>query len=240
MKSTLPILVPDNNPADTSTINVPCTLPDSFDFRVFLPSRGVRTFTCWLTSTDPLKAEVKDVQLANREGDPRAGLTYEVDSDEQQRADDDASSVLDGILGMLGVCFNTRKPLPLDPRPGSRAAVLQAIAKALSAEEDAVSVQNSLWLRLREAGMNDAAREVGDRTHDLTRRKGQEQSPACEAMRCYVSHVVDAAVLAQSDKADRQLAEHPSQDDENEPGSERIRAARSLDVATLKCLDVEF
>lgn len=235
MKSILPIVVPGTGPISTRTVEVPCRLPESFDFRVFLPSRGVRTFTCWLTSVDPLKAEVKDVQLSNREGDPRAGLAYEVDADEQQRADEAGGDVLDAVLGMLGLIPATRRPLPLVARPGSRASALHAIALALSAQEDFESRCASMGIALRKAGLADADRDAWELVHE----GDEDESPACVAMRGYVEHVLDAACCAQADKADRQLAEHPASD-EDDPGSERIRAPRSLDVATLKCLDVEY
>jgi hypothetical protein len=229
---TLPILLPGNLGQDR-TVDVPCKLPESFDFRVFLPSRGVRTFTAWLTSTNPLKAEVKDVQLANREGDPRSSLSYEVDDDEQKRADEAAGDVLEGLCKRLGA----------DARgefPGVHVPILGAIANTWEAEELAVSRATAVYALFLADKATSAAEDINKRIPDLTAPSGQERSPACEAMRCYVDRALEQAMLAQSEKADRQQAEHSQPDDTEPSGSERARGERSLDKATLLCLDVSY
>lgn len=222
----MPVL-PIRVPGRTDPIEVPCRLPDCFDFRAFLPSRGVRIFTCWLTTADPRTAEVKDVQLAHRETDPRLKNGFELDHDEQRRADEAAGDVLDGLLTALG----SRAPT---------FHVLQAIALAWSTEGDAVTLQTFMCLALRKADMSDADRDAYGMVPNLDSTAGQARSPACEGMRGYVQHALEQAALAQADKAERQQAEHSHARSDDEDGSERIRAPRSLDVPTLKCLDVEY
>lgn len=233
-KHTLPIPI-----SNARTVDVPCDLPESFDFQVFLPSRGIRTFTAWLTSKGPKEAEVKDVQLSNREGDPRAGLSYEVDEDEQRRADEAAGDVLVSTLTLLGLAASCeRVPLPIS----SGSDVRRAIGLAWDAEELAVERQTQLCAALDRAKLSDASRDAYKLVPDLTSERGKHHSAACEAMRGYVEHVVEQAVLAQSANAERQLADYPRarSGDEDAPGSERIHAPRSLDTATLKCLDLDY
>lgn len=231
-RHTLPILVPGRS----TPIHVPCALPESFSVSAFLPSRGLREFTCWLTSRDPLTAEVKDVVLNNREGDPRGPNGYELDEDEQTRADEAADYVLAGLLNALSLYLPTRSPL-IAPTP----PVLAAIALAFHAEAHAVEMGSrlhALYLK-REVSHSE---DINKRIPDLTSERGQDASAACEAMRCYVAEALDAACSAQSDKAEAQRDAHAPSDDDAPSGSERIRAPRSLDVPTLKCLslDVEF
>jgi hypothetical protein len=236
-RHTLPILVPGRS----SPIDVPCALPESFDLAVFLPIRGIRTFTCWLTSTDPLTAEVKDVQLNNREGDPRAGLNYDVDDDEQRRADEAAGDVLGQVLASLGLMPGSRAPVPVPVEVAPVAGPLHAIALAWHAEQHAVEMGSRLAnLFSKRNNGTTAAEDIYKRVPDLTSSRGQDASVACEGLRCYVQEALDAAVIAQGEKAERQLAEHPPARSDEEDGSERIRAPRSLDAATLKCLDVEY
>lgn len=227
--SVLPIRVPGR----AEPIEVPCLLPDCFDFRVFLPSRGVRIFTCWLTSTDPRSAEAKDVQLAHRETDPRLRDGFELDADEQRRADEDAGDVLQLLLNHLGMSMVGRSAY------GTSNHALHGIAQAWSAEEDAVSRQAAMAMALEGAGMKGVGVDAYALVPDLDTYGGRSRSPAFVALAGYVAHALEQAILAQADKADRQQAEHSHARSDDEDGSERIRAPRSMDAATLKCLDVE-
>lgn len=198
-RHTLPILVPGRS----TPIHVPCTLPESFSVSAFLPSRGLREFTCWLTTRDPLTAEVKDVVLNNREGDPRGPNGYELDEDEQRRADEAASDVLGEVLNLLGLHGAARTPGAWAGPQGSDAAPLHAIAFAFHAEQYAVEMGSrlhALYLK-REVAYSE---DINKRIPDLTSERGQDDSAACEAMRCYVSEAQDAACAAQSDKAEAQ------------------------------------
>lgn len=192
--SHLPIIVPGT---PTRTVNVPCALPPSFCFDVFLPARGIRPFCAWLSSTDPLKAEVQDVTLAKPEKDARfhgvgSGGAYSLDEDEEQRADEAAGDVLDGIL--LGIGVNRRGPNPVGP-------VLGAIANAWDAECKAVEAGTALY-RLFLSDKSSAASDINALIPDLTSPTGQQSSAACEAMRCYVAKVVEEARKAQAEKAE--------------------------------------
>lgn len=193
-RHTLPILVPGRS----TPIHVPCALPESFGFDAFLPSRGVRSFTCWLTSRDPLTAEVKDVLLNEREGDPRLPNDHTLDEDEQKRADEAADYVLASMLAALSLYPPTRSPL-IAPTP----PVLAAIAITFHAEQHAVEMAQRLHgvYLPRDA---DYAHDIAKRIPDLLSERGQDASAACEAMRCYVSEALDAACSAQSDKAEAQ------------------------------------
>lgn len=195
-RHTLPILVPGRS----TPVHVPCALPESFGFDAFLPSRGVRSFTCWLTTRDPLTAEVKDVVLNGAEGDPRLPNGYELDEDEQKRADEAAGDVLTHLLAthlnILPTHRTPRKPEPMHE-------VLCAIALAFHAEQHAVEMAQRLHgvYLPRDA---DHAHDIAKRIPDLLSERGQDRSPACEAMRCYVSEALDAACTAQADKAEAQ------------------------------------
>lgn len=225
----LPILVPGR----TTPVHVPCALPESFSVSAFLPSRGLREFTCWLTTRDPLTAEIKDVVLNNHEGDPRGPNGYELDEDEQKRADEAAVDVLEAMLAGLGIHASLRGPVKEEP-------LRSAIALAFHAERHAVDMGIALHTAYV-ARDRDHAGDILKRVPDLGTERGQDASAACEAMRCFVSDALDAACAAQSEKAEAQRDAHAS-GDEDDAGSERIRAPRSLDVPTLKCLslDVEF
>lgn len=232
---TLPILVPGR----TEPVTVPCELLTDFSIDVFLPSRGgLRRFDVVLTTSNPLEAEVGSVTLSNPEADPRLSMGdgYEVDSDEQQRADEAAADVLVDVLCQLGM--NPRDRIP--EAYVQTDSILYAIARAWVAEEDAVSLQSAMCSVLRAAGLHNADRDAYALVPDLASAKGRAASPACEAMRGYVAHALDAAVEAQRVKAEAQQANHPSPDDEDEAGSERVRNPRHLDSSTLRCLDVEY
>lgn len=202
--STLPILVPGR----TEPVHVPCRLPECFTFTVFLPSRGLRTFTAWLSSTDPLKAEVKDVVLDMPETDPRhVGGPYELDDDEQRRADEAAGDVIDTLLGFLALNTKTRAPFQPNDSEAVRRRILHAIALSWHAEEIAVERQTMLCHALDVAGLRDASRDAYAKVPDLTARRGQDASPSVEALGGYVEHVVDVATSAQKAKAEKQKAE---------------------------------
>lgn len=191
--SHLPILVPGRS----TPVLVPCRLPESVTFLAFLPSRGVREFTLWLTSTNPLKAEIADVQPTNKEGDPRGPDGWTLDEDESRHADDAAADVLDGILVRLGI--NRRGPNYVVP-------VLTAIAKALETEEAAVAAGSAL-VNLFRKEQRSGTEDIDKRIPNLATERGQHHSAACEALRCYVDAVVDEACVAQAGKAEKQAAE---------------------------------
>lgn len=224
-RHTLPILVPGRS----TPINVPCRLPDAFTFDVFLPSRGIRPFCAWPTSTDPLTAEIHEVTLAKPETDPRhVGGAYDLDEDEQRRADEAAADVLDSLLGRL-LLEGTRTPRPSNEVNGRE---LHAIALAHEAERAA-------WEALRAAHValhgrapfyepNPASDEVAG---------PQWASKAARLLEAYVERCVDEAREVQRLKAEKQQAEHVG--DEDEAGSEHITAPRALDAPTLLSLGRE-
>lgn len=190
--SHLPILVPGR----TEPISVPCRLEDSFLFDAFLPSRGVRPFCAWLSSTDPLTAEVKDVTLAKPETDPRhVGGAYDLDEDEQRRADEAAAGVLVEILHNLNV--SPRDRLALANAPIS----LHTIALAHEAECKA-------WEALRSAHMALHGRtpfyEANPASDELA--GPQWASKAARLLETYVERCVDEACAAQTAKAEKQAA----------------------------------
>lgn len=190
--SHLPILVPGHNPADTRTVLVPCRLPESVTFLAFLPSRGVREFTLWLTSTDPLKAEIADVQPTNKEGDPRGPDGWTLDEDESRHADDAAADVLGSIFAGLHLNQATRTPY----NRGS--AILHTVATAYDAEVKAFTALMDAWRPL-------PARIAG---HDLCPAHPSEGgSLAARMLEAYVSCVAEEAAKAQADKAEKQAAE---------------------------------
>lgn len=201
--SHLPILVPGR----TAPVLVPCRLPESVTFLAFLPSRGVREFTLWLTSTDPLKAEVADVQPTNKEGDPRGPDGWTLDEDEARRADDAAADVLGAVIAGLGLRVHLRGPIAVTGLYPRGQDVLASIGKAWDAECTAVQAGTALYHLFLEAKKNTAAEDVYKRVSDLTTPRGQDESAACEALRCYVDAVVDEACVAQADKAEKQAAE---------------------------------
>lgn len=228
--STLPILVPGRS----TPINVPCRLPDSFTFSAFLPSRGVREFTAWLTSTDPLKAEVGEVTLNGREGDPRIPHAYELDEDEQRRADEAAADVLTNLYGWLRLDPVGREPFPTSPTSNAAESTLQPLALAHEAECKA-------WEALRAAHVALHGRAP---FYDADPSKDELAGPqwaskSARLLETYVERTLDFACLAQQDKAEAQRDAHAA-GDEDEAGAERIRAPRHLDTPTMKCLDVEF
>jgi hypothetical protein len=208
--SHLPILIPGR----TEPVKVPCRLPESITFRAFLPSRGVREFTLWLSSTDPLKAEVVDVQPTNREGDPRGPDGWALDSDEQRHADDAAADVLSGILANLGLLPSTRLSMAIPPSIKALAhisAPLHSIAKAYAAEVAAYEALLAAWEPL-------PARIAGDDL--LPTNPAENGSLAARLLASYVDAVTDESCIAQADKAEKQAAEwqpasHP--EDANPP-----------------------
>lgn len=188
MKSFLPILIP----GQSEPVRVPCSLPDSFTFAAFLPSRGVRYFTAWLTTTDPLTAEVGDVLLVAGDGDPRGPSGFELDDDEQRRADEAAVDVLTNILKWCGLGPATRAPLHTVKGEDVRAA----IARAFSAEELAFVALTKAWQAL----------PVRLQQHDISPAAPQEAeaSRAAVMLSRYVEHVVEQTCLAQRQKAEKQ------------------------------------
>lgn len=229
--SHLPILVPGR----PTPINVPCRLPDSFTFSAFLPSRGLREFTAWLTSTDPLKAEVEEVTLNGVEGDPRIPHAYELDEDEQRRADEAAADVLDEALKRLGLIPPTRTPNPAS----THHLVLHSIATTYVAEEALFGETVRLSQHMRRLLPKTTAEKDVLKMAVLDDDKTPENSPSVYALAAYVEHALDAACLSQNAKAEAQRDAHAS-GDEDDAGSERVRAPRQLDAPTLKCLDVNY
>lgn len=117
------------------------------------------------------------------------------------KRDEAAGDVLEAILTGLGLAATgTRAPLPIAHGLEVRAA----IALAWEAEGLAVERQTQLCRALDVAGMKDASRDAYKLVPDLTSHKGQDASAACEALRGYVEHTMERAVLAQSEKAEAQ------------------------------------
>lgn len=228
--SHLPILVPGRS----NPINVPCRLPECFTFSAFLPSRGLREFTCWITSTDPLKAEVGAVTLNGVEGDPRIPHAYELDEDEQRRADEAAADVLVELLNRVGLHYATRRPVATAAAIHPHDAILHATAIAHEAECKA-------WEALRAAHVALHGRAP---FYDADPSKDELAGPqwaskSARLLETYVERTLDAACLAQKSKAEAQRDAHAT-GEEDDAGSERVRAPRTLDVPTLKCLDVNY
>lgn len=228
----LPILVPGR----TSPVHVPFELQDSFIFSAFLPSRGVRTFTAWLTTRDPLKADVGDVLLNRAEGDPRGPNGLELDEDEQRRADEAAGDVLRYVLATLGIHPSLRGAVGLDALHGS---ILHAIATTYVAEEALYGETVRLSQALHRLMPKTTAEQDVLRLAVLDDDKTPENSPSVYALAAYAEHAVEVTTIAKKATAEIQRNAHVS-GDEDDAGSERIRAPRHLDAPTLKCLDVEF
>lgn len=208
--SHLPILIPGR----TEPVNVPCRLPESITFRAFLPSRGVREFTLWLTSTDPLKAEVSDVQPTNREGDPRGPDGWALDSDEQRHADDAAADVLDHVLRLLNL-FGTAR-VPCESNRTSDCPPLHAIATAHVTE---CAAWDALFAAHKATTAPHTPFDEPNPATDET-SGGLWASRAARMLDGYVERVTDAAVKVQDAKADKQAEEwqptsHP--EDANPP-----------------------
>lgn len=192
-RHTLPILVPGRS----TPINVPCRLPESFGFDAFLPSRGVRTFTAWLTSTDPRTAEIHEITLAKPETDPRhVGGAYELDEDEQRRADEAAADVLELLLHALGF-ESSRKPYVV--------GTSNPLCHIALAHED----ECKAWEALRAAHValhgrapfyepNPASDEVAG---------PQWASKAARMLEAYVERCLDETTAVQKAEAEKQEAE---------------------------------
>lgn len=229
-RHTLPILVP----GITNPVHVPFDMPESFTFSAFLPSRGVREFTAWLTTRYALTAEVGDVLLNSTEGDPRGPNGPELDEDEQRRADEAAADVLTHVIAHLGLHTAMRAPNKVIP-------TLSAIAKTYVAEEALFGETVRLSQHLHQLLPKTAAEQDVLKMAVSDDDKTPDNSPSVYGLASYAEHAVEAATLAQKAKAEAQRDAHASGDeDEDDAGSERIRAPRHLDAPTLKCLDVEF
>lgn len=194
----LPILT---NSYLSLAVDVPCSLPP-FQINVFLPWRGVVGATVFLTSDDPTKAEVRDVVPLN------GALDSFPTDDETKRLSETASDVLDAVLERLGLSPVTRKPAPVVAAETHNA--LHVIAAAWSAEKAAVgAAQNVLACFRTTNGMNPAAQhEIGRLIPNLDKDgSGRRDSPALEAMACWVDFAIDEACVAQAEKAYRDAAE---------------------------------
>lgn len=231
--STLPIALPSGNPVTWRIIEVPCEIPDGFSVDVFLPSRGVRAVNVWLSSDDARTASIKDIALSGKEGDPRGPNGYELDEDEHRRADEAASDVLEALLTRLSMNPHTSAPIQHLPKT-PHAATVHAIAQAFEVECIAFDANLTAFRSLNGNAL--APFYEGDPRTD-TNSLGWA-SRAARTLEKYVEQVLDEVKVAQSEKAHLQLSEHPPArgEEEDEPGSERIRSERTLDVATLKCL----
>lgn len=227
MPSVLPILIPSRS----EPINVPCELPDSFTFSAFLPARGVRRITAWLTSCDVKDAEIKDVVLAEPEQDPR-GDEWALDSDEQVIADEAAGSVLDGLLKSMRIGMDRQPRMRGDYFPSMP---LDAIALAHEAECKAWEALRAVHVAVNPKGWFYVPSPATEQDSEGW------VSWAANYLQQYMDRALDDALCLARAKAERQQAEHPRRDDD-EDGSERIRAARSLDAPTLKALswDVDY
>ena len=213
MPSTLPILVSGRS----DPINVPCELSDSFTFTAYLPSRGLREFTAWLTSIDPREAEIADVTLGMPEKLAHAvGGAYDLDDDEQHRADEAASDALWNMLCAVGLNPVTRQGVNTAREP----AALALIALAHEAECKA-------WEALRAAhgAMGGTAYDFYEANPASDELAGpQWASKAARMLETYVTRCLDEALLAQRIKAEKQQAERGG--DEAAPGSECSGAPR--------------
>ena len=191
-RHTLPILVPGRS----TPINVPCRLPDAFTFDVFLPSRGARPFCAWLSSTDPLEAEIKDVTLATPETDRRhVGGAYDLDEDEQRRADEAAGDVLRVLLGRLGIDATQRIPFQSTTSPRHALALAhEAECKAWEARRVA---HVALHGRAPFYEPNPASDEIAG---------PQWASKAARLLEAYVERCLNEATAVQKAKAEKQAA----------------------------------
>lgn len=193
---------------------VPHRFVDAVTLEVFLPSRGIRKVTAFFDSRDIAAAEISDVALAHEETDPRCGKGYELDADEQSRADEAAGDVVDALMAKLGALV-TRQGYTFNT------PVLEAVAMAYAAEVAAHEAQTQAWAALHGEGTG---------THLLS------AMPAAERMlETYVERALDEAVLEQGAKAREQQAEH-AHGDTRPSGSEAGYSGRLLDAATLATL----
>jgi hypothetical protein len=194
MPSFLPILIPGR----TEPVNVPCSLPDSWTFDVFLPDRGIRKVAVFWKSSDPLQIDYCETALANPETDIAHFLCdpYLVDQDEDQRMQDAAGDVLEAVLIRMDLSPTSRKPgvvrdahLPL-----------QQIARAFLAECRAFEAVLSAHTALpRAAG---CIATIGDPSQGAAHSVGLLQR--------YVQWCVDEACKAQDAKALKESTEHLS------------------------------
>lgn len=225
MKSFLPILTPGSS----EPVRVPCRLAESFDFAVFIPSLGgIRKFTAYLSSHDPVRAEIDNAQA--HDADVYSHGLADAERDAVYSA---AGDVLQAWLNRLGINLQTSTPIA-HPAGTPHALLLHGIAHTFRAEVAAADAATSTMRVLPRA------------LHSLVLITGRPDdggySVAVPMLEKYVDHCLEEVCKAQQEKAEKQRAEYtpPRGNDEDEPGSERVRNARGLDAATLKCLDVDY
>lgn len=192
--SHLPILIPGR----TEPVQVPCSLPDSWTFDVFLPDRGVRKVSVFWKSSDPLKMDACEVALSLPDPDTANhidGDPYWVAEDEHQRMQDAAGDVLSYVMHRLGL-LSTEKRSPVRIPPEA----ISAIARSFLAECEAFETQVAACHAMpRKAGLLIA---ISDPRQD-TRCK-----PSAMLLDAYVEWCVDEACKAQDAKAQRQARDY--------------------------------
>jgi len=202
---------------DSGVVEMPARMPDSFTFEVFLPSRGVRTFTAFLDSRNVALAEVRDVLLASPESDPRVDDPYEVDADEQGAADEAAGDIMERFCELLGLTFAR-------PQPVFVAGPLLPIALAYGAEVRAYQSLSAAWSSLHGHGH---PYPQPDPTLDMLRDGPSSQ--AVRMLETLLERTLDRCVLEQQARAKMAEAAHRN-GDEAAPGSERGFSGRGFDA----------
>lgn len=190
----LPVLIPGR----TEPVQVPCSLPDSWTFDVFLPDRGVRKVSVFWKSSDPFKMGACEVVLALPDPDTANhvdGDPYWVAEDEEQRMQDASGGVLEDLLCGLG-----RKALASRCCQNlSVAHPLVAIARAFLAECAAFDAAvNAAMAMPRACGQVLALNDPGTEDH----------SPSKTLLAAYIQWCVDEACKAQDEKAQCQARDY--------------------------------
>lgn len=206
-------------------VDVPCRMVDSFTFEVFLPSRGIRQFTAFLNSRNVAKAEISDVALASPETDPRLGTGYEVDEDEQSRADEAAGDIMERFYEALGMAIAR-------PEPTFGNQLLESFALAFSAEVNAYSMEATAWAMLHGENVSYPM------PHPAVETPAGYTSLAARMLATYMERLMDRCVSEQQAKAALAKAAHRAGDDFRQSGSEAGYSGRMLDSATLATLMV--
>ena len=206
-------------------VDVPCRMVDSFTFEVFLPSRGIRQFTAFLNSRNVAKAEISDVALASPETDPRLGTGYEVDEDEQSRADEAAGDIMERFYEALGMAIAR-------PEPTFGNQLLESFALAFSAEVNAYSMEATAWAMLHGENVSYPM------PHPAVETPAGYTSLAARMLATYMERLMDRCVSEQQAKAKMAEAAHRAGDDFRQSGSEAGFSGRMLDASTLATLMV--
>lgn len=206
-------------------VDVPCRMVDSFTFDVFLPSRGLRKFTAFLNSRNVARAEISDVALASPDTDPRLFTGYEVDEDEQARADEAAGDIMERFYEVLGLAIAR-------PEPTFGNLTLESLALAFASEAKTYATLDAAWTALHGSASSVPVPSPTSET------PAGYTSLAARMLATYMERTLDRCVSEQQAKARMAEAAHRAGDDFRPSGSEAGFSGRMLDAATLATLMV--